>query len=445
MCVVARLGRRSLYGALTALILVLAALLISQPNAAAQRSPVDPRGVSLQLADLPRGFAVVEGETVFEPLRTGPTDADIVGVSFKTAMERTRTLEHLQSGPVRVSQIIARSDDASRATFSLDAQREYNVREHGYEAVDCPAASDETLCLVRRDGPFVEYRIAAVKNSDTLVSTTAIGLPSAVYVDAAVSLTKLTLARYDEQVTGIVAVQPPQAADARSLAPEVRAVATLTPTPAPPTATPAAQATPMTRVTPTTQPTAVTARVKLPSQFDERFAQPWAELMNSSATTKSGEKIGTVMRRIVEETDVEVNVGSLGPNVGGEQRSVERGDGDRSKIIDTEITLNTNVMGENPRVLASMLAHEITHANQPIRRSGGRLTDCVEDEVEAYAVQARVWSSFFAPGQLRPNNTRWERAMNYIEEVWRDGGEESLRLVIQSETGTTTHSCIEGN
>ena len=383
----------------------------------------------------------MEGETTFEPLRLGPREADVVGVSFKTAMERPRTLEHLQSGPVRVSQIIARSDDPSRATFALEAQREYNVREHGYEAVECPAAAD-ILCLVRRDGPFVEYRIAAVKNADTLVSTTSIGLPSAVHLDAAVALTKLSLDRYDEQLTGVVAAQPPQAADARSLNPEIRAVATATPTPAPPTATSAAPATPMTRVTPTIQPTVVTGRVKLPSRFDDRLAQPWAELMSSSATTKSGEKVSTFLRRIVEETDVEANVGSLGPNVGGEQRSVSRGDGDRSKVIESEITLNTTVMSESPRVLAAMLAHEITHANQPVRRSGGRLTDCVEDEVEAYSVQARVWSSFWGQVQ-RPGQTRWERAMNYIEEVWRDGGEDSLRHVIRSETGTTSHSCIE--
>ena len=442
MRVVARLGRRSVHGALAAVLIALAALAISQPDAAAQRPPVDPRGVSLQLADLPRGFSVVDGETVFEPLRVGPADADVVGVSFKTAMERTRTLEHLQSGTVRVGQIIARSDDSSRATFSLDAQREFNVREHGYEVAEGTCPADGYLCLVRRDGPFVEYRIAAVKDADVLVSTTSIGLPSAVDLDAAVTLTKLTITRYDEQATSVLAVQPPQAADARSLNPEVRAVATHTPTPAPPTATLPATATP--RIMPTAQPTAVVARVKLPARFDERLAQPWAELMSSTATTKSGEKIGTFLRRVVEETELEANVGSLGPNVGGEQRSVSRSDGDRAKVIESEVTLNTSVMSESPRVLAAMLAHEITHANQPIRRSGGRLTNCVEDEVEAYAVQARVWAAFWGQAQ-RPGQTRWERATNYIEEVWRDGGEDSLRHVIRSETGTTTHSCVEGD
>ena len=430
MRLVAPVAQRAVRGALAGLLVALAALLISQSSATAQRRLVDPRGVSLQPADLPRGFTVVERETALEQLRTDQTgtDADIVGVNFKTAMERPRTLENLQSGPVRVGQIIARTDDPTRATFALDAQREYNVREHGYEVVEGSAECDAILCLVRRDGPFVEYRIAAIKNADTLVSTTTVGLPSAVHLDGAVALTKLSLARYDEQLATLVAVQQqPHAADARSLNPEVRAVATATPTPAPP---------------PAAQPTAQAAKVKLPSRFDARFAQPWSELMSSTATTKSGEKIPTFLRRIVEETELEVGVGNLGPNVGGEHRAVSRSDGDRSKIIESKITLSNGVMGESPRVLAAMLAHEITHANQPLRRSSGKLTDCVEDEVEAYGVQARVWAAFWGQA-VPPGSTTWERTMNYVAEVWWDGGEAGLRQLIKEETGTSTHSCVE--
>lgn len=443
MSVVARLARRSVRGALAALLVSLAALVVSLTDATAQRQLVDPRGYSLTPADLPRGFTVDESQSAFEPLRLGQSasESDVVGVSFKTVMERPRTLEHLQSGPVRVSQIIARSDDPTRATFALEAQREFNVREHGYEVVEASAAGDEILCLVRRDGPFVEYRIVAVKNADTLVSTTAIGLPSAVSLDGAIALTTLSLARYDEQVTAVVAVQPPpQAADARSLVPEVRAVATATPTPAPvpPTVPPVAAP----AIAPTARPAAQTAKVKLPSQFDDRLAESWSELMNSTATTKSGEKVSAFLRRVVEESDVEVGIGNLGPNVGGEHRSVTRSDGDRAKVIESEITMNKDVMNESPRVLAAMLAHEITHADQPVRRSGGRLPDCVQDEVEAYAVQARVWASFWGQAQ-RPGQTKWERAMNYIEEVWRDSGEDGLRHAVREDTGTTTHSCVE--
>jgi hypothetical protein len=452
MGVVARLGACFVRGALAALLVSVGAQLVSLTDANAQRQLVDPQRVSLKLADLPRGFSIVERETASEPLRVGPTDADIVGVNFRTVMERPRTLEHLQSGPVRVGQIIARSDDPTRATFSLDAQREYNVSEHGYEAMEAPVPADEILCLVRRDGPFVEYRIVVVKNGDTLVSTTAIGLPSAVNLDGALALTRVSLARYDEQVAEILAAQPPPAAPAGSADPNLRAIATATPTPAPPPA--AAPALPTPRTTPTTPPAVAAAppppapppaapapKAKLPSNFDERLGQPWSELMSSTATTRSGEKMTAFVRRVVEETDLKVGFGSLGPNVGGEHRSVVSMDGDRAKVVESAIILNRDVMNESPRVLAAMLAHEITHANQPVMRSGGKFADCVEAEVEGYGVQARVWYAFWGQA-VRPGQTKWERTMNYVEEVWKDSGEAGLRFMIRGELGTDAHSCI---
>src|SRR4051794_35594712 len=104
----ARLGAGSVGGALTALLISLGALLLPLSNVAAQRQPLDPRGFSLTPADLPRGFAVDESQSLVEPLRIGQStaDDDVVGVNFRTVMERARTLEHLQSGPVRVGQII---------------------------------------------------------------------------------------------------------------------------------------------------------------------------------------------------------------------------------------------------------------------------------------------------------------------------------------------------
>src|SRR5688572_29724456 len=114
MSVVARMGRRSVRGALAALLIALGVALISLTDATAQRHLVDPLAFSLKPADLPRGFAVDEGQTAIEQLRIGPSDSDVVGVNFRTVMERPRTLEHLQSGPVRVGQIIARSDDPAR-------------------------------------------------------------------------------------------------------------------------------------------------------------------------------------------------------------------------------------------------------------------------------------------------------------------------------------------
>src|SRR4051812_45801183 len=107
MPVPVRLAGAPVRVALAALLVTLAALLVSLTDAAAQRQLVDPRVVALKAADLPGGFSVVEGETAFEPLRLGQeqgqgqTDADVVGVTFKTVLERPRSLENLQSGPVK--------------------------------------------------------------------------------------------------------------------------------------------------------------------------------------------------------------------------------------------------------------------------------------------------------------------------------------------------------
>ena len=434
---------RGASSAVAAALIAGAALSLTLSDASAQRPLVDPRGISLKTADLPRGFAVVERETAFEPLRTGQSDADIVGVSFKTTLERPRTLENLQSGPVRVAQVIARSDDPERATFSLDAQREFNVQQQGYEVAECAAPADELLCLIRRDGPFVEYRIAAVKNQDTLVSTTATGLSSAVHLEGTVALAQVSLGRYDEQLTEVIAALPPTSIEANAVDGNVRRVVTPTPTsaPLPPPPPPAASATATAPTSQSAQSARSGPKSKLPDGFDERLAQPWAELMQSSATTKSGDKLVNVLQKIVSETDLEVSVGPLRPNVGGELRAIANLDGDKAKIIESSITINKDVMNESPRVLAAMLAHEIVHAGQSLQADGGKLPDCVEAEVEAYGVQARVWNSFWSQGQ-RPTGTKWERSMNYVEEVWRDSGDAGLRALIREEIADA-HSCID--
>jgi hypothetical protein len=433
-----RWARRGARGALVAALLSLCALPLSLTDAGAQGQAVDPRRVSLNPQDLSGGFSVVEGQTAFEPLRIAPStsEIDVVGVTFRTVMERAQTLEHLQSGPIRVGQLIARSDDPTRATFSLDAQREFNVREHGFEVMEAATREHEILCLVRRDGPFVEYRIVAVRNADTLVSTTSTGLPSAVDLEDTIALMNVSLARYDGLVAGALAATHPPAAGGDGPDAEVRAVKTPTPASPPPAATAPPASTPATAATAQS-----TARVKLPSRVDDRLAQPWSELMNSTATTKSGEKVSAFLRRVIESTDVKVTVGDLRTNVGGELRSVAKIDGDKVTIVDSEITVNKDVMNEDRRVLAAILAHEITHASQPVMRSNGDLINCIEAEVEAYAIQAKVWSAFWGEA-FRPGQTKWERSMNYVEETWKRSGENGLRSLVREETSQASHSCI---
>jgi hypothetical protein len=462
-CVARRAGR-SAWVALAAIVLWPALALLPPSEAAAQRPLIDPGAVALKPGDLPRGFAATDGLTVSEPLRLGQSQdaTDTVGVTYRTVLERPRSLENLQSGPVKVSQMISRSDDPGRATFSLDAQREYNLRENGYQQTAEVPVTDDILTLVRRDGPFVEYRVDAVKNSDTLVSTTATGLPSAINLQATLDIAKVSLSRYDEQMGVLAAAQPLRAASAGDPGASVRSLATATPTPAPipPTSIPTAQqAAPMQPVTPTPQQGAAPAqaavppaqavaaappapKAKLPSHFDQRLGPAWSELMSSTATTKSGQKVPDLMRQIVDKTNVTVAVNTLAPNVGGELRTVASMDGDQAKIIESGITMNTEVMNESPRVLAAMLAHEIVHANQPaFQARSAKPSDCLEAEVEAYTIQAIVWSAFWGDAP-RPDLSTWERTDNELASVWRDSGADGLRTLIREETDTDAHSCV---
>ena len=181
---------------------------------------------------------------------------------------------------------------------------------------------------------------------------------------------------------------------------------------------------------------------KLPARVDERLAQPWAELMSLTATTMAGEKLSDVLRRTVESTDVTVVVSDLRPNVGGELRVVAKVDGDDLDVIESEITINKDVMNESPRVIATILAHEIDHARQPVSRSSGEVEHCMRSEAQAYAMQAEVWSAFWGSGP-RPTQTKWERSMNYVEEIWRDQGESGLRKMVGPGSQTGSHACQE--
>jgi hypothetical protein len=163
--------------------------------------------------------------------------------------------------------------------------------------------------------------------------------------------------------------------------------------------------------------------------------------MGGGAKSRSGELVSDRLRRIVEKSNVRVRVGDLRPNVGGELKSIVKIDGDDVDLVETSITINKDVMNESPRVLAAILAHEIVHAGQPVTRANGAFLDCVEAEVEAYAVQAQVWSAFWGDGH-RPGETKWERSMSYVEEAWKAGGEKGLRSLVREETGQDSHSCI---
>jgi len=93
------------------------------------------------------------------------------------------------------------------------------------------------------------------------------------------------------------------------------------------------------------------------------------------------------------------------------------------------ILLDRTLANEDPRAVATVLAHEITHAGQ----SHGPDLDCVQAEVEAFAVQARLWDELV--GSDPPIESDLEQQLNLVLAIYRDGGEESLTQLIASQDG----------
>lgn len=158
--------------------------------------------------------------------------------------------------------------------------------------------------------------------------------------------------------------------------------------------------------------------------IDERLGPAWAALV--AARTASGAEIGEQHRRLAELTVTAIVVEPL-------PAGLEAGwDGPRRRIVVAE-----RIVGEDPRALAAVLAHEITHAVQDDRRRRGMDllgADCVGREVEAFQAQASVWRSFWSDGDL-PSGTDLERLLTEAAEIDRSDPWYGLRGWLESRAG----------
>jgi hypothetical protein len=125
------------------------------------------------------------------------------------------------------------------------------------------------------------------------------------------------------------------------------------------------------------------------------------------------------MRRTVEETGVRLTVGPLPAGTAG-----------RYAGRDNTITVNQDLIGEDPRAIAAVLAHELTHAAQVYRGEGGR-RDCVRMEVDAYGAEAVAWSSFRQRG-YGPSRTGLERDLDALVRIMASEGEPGLYKLVVS-------------
>lgn len=155
---------------------------------------------------------------------------------------------------------------------------------------------------------------------------------------------------------------------------------------------------------------------------------PGAPRFEIAAALRSGydlltqvNRLGLEYRDAVERIGVTAQVGDLPRNVLGSFRA-----------HDYLITISPRVEREDDRVVATVLAHEITHARQAHDRPGTFSQDeCVRREVEAFTAQAKLWDTF----DRGAGRTDLERYFSQLLAFYNREGTAGLRRLIEQSDG----------
>jgi hypothetical protein len=132
-------------------------------------------------------------------------------------------------------------------------------------------------------------------------------------------------------------------------------------------------------------------------------------------------RLGSEYRAAAERIGVKAEVGDLPSNVLGSFRP-----------HDYLITISSRVEREDDRVVATVLAHEITHARQAHDRPGVFSQDeCVQREVEAFTAQVKLWDTF----NRGSGRTDLERYFSELLALYNRAGTTGLRLLVEQSDG----------
>jgi hypothetical protein len=144
-------------------------------------------------------------------------------------------------------------------------------------------------------------------------------------------------------------------------------------------------------------PAALLAVLPLAATVDPRLAEPLRLLAEIGARDTTDGHAGQFFADLPESLGLTLAVGELpGGAVGRDQGRT--------------VTIAESVIGEDPRVVAVVLAHELQHALDRKRQALDVLdADCLALEVRGFEVQAIVTRQFW-PDDV-PNGTRTERAV----------------------------------
>lgn len=93
------------------------------------------------------------------------------------------------------------------------------------------------------------------------------------------------------------------------------------------------------------------------------------------------------------------------------------------------ILLNSRLLDEDATVLASVIAHELRHAQDYDLIARGALSaDCADLEVRAFEAQSRSWRTFWPTDP--PTSTRVEQDLTRVAIIYEDDGVDGLRQMV---------------
>jgi hypothetical protein len=178
-------------------------------------------------------------------------------------------------------------------------------------------------------------------------------------------------------------------------APPVAQLAQPTPKPAPPA--------------PAAKPASATAPALPPpvSQMDPLLTPAYWELVGLP-------KIGQSYAEMIKKSGVHLAVGDLAGAWGQFAP--------KSNVI----TIDPTTLLNDPRAVAAVMAHELTHATQGPRG----VTDCIEMELEATKVGVNIWESFWS-NEIPPRRTKLEVELGEWLVRYREGGDPGMRAVLK--------------
>jgi hypothetical protein len=194
------------------------------------------------------------------------------------------------------------------------------------------------------------------------------------------------------------------------------------PAPAPVAAAPAAPRQPAAPPGPAaiTPPVAVNVL----GQIDPGLHRAWGAVLGSPYRFRDGTPFGAWMADVVRVTGVKIVVIPQHVIPGAYAAYAPR---------QNLIGVAEPVLSEDPRAAAAVVVHEAVHAMQ---QATGKPTDCVQREVEAFAVETFFWMSLFPEtGGYGPSRTKLEQTENALVNIVKTWGEPGLRELVTSSPG----------